>query len=438
MNLNQIKEKLKNKIKNNTLFSRFFGFESGIDITDDNQVLYRKNQVIKNIIFVSNMLYTIIFAVAAFGESSWQNWLLTILFFPITFFVNNALKKLIVKGPTDKMAMTIAMYLSCFYMFLSGIVVYIKLKFGQPQYLSEVGYILLYYSLTVCAFYQDKKLIKNIFLWVLVLTTVLHLAVTYSIVSEATEYTDAFTFVKDYISNDKFRDICLRSVLLAVYMVILYAYVVMANYMQDERKKELVKRRSVQDDFTNVVTKIFDVTLYNSKVLTDEDKHDIEISAIMSRKLASLLSYTPTEADSIYDFARIEITTDIDFKLDESLNEDERFEKLKNQTEVGSKLISRLQLSRKCEDIVRAAMEQTDNDLFIKKEREIQKEEESQIVLICELYVTLRSVKSYKRAYNHTNSISFMEKQCKIYFDSLIFDRFIKFASDFETIYDEI
>ena len=45
------------------LFSKLnnmLSFEKGIDITDDYQVLKRKNIVIKNIIFFSNITYTLI------------------------------------------------------------------------------------------------------------------------------------------------------------------------------------------------------------------------------------------------------------------------------------------------------------------------------------------------------------------------------------------
>ena len=81
----KFKDKIKGKIKNTSFFKDKFGFESGIDITNDNQVLYRKNFVIKNIIFVSNLIFTFLFTLISFGDSS--NWLLTLLLFPVTFFV---------------------------------------------------------------------------------------------------------------------------------------------------------------------------------------------------------------------------------------------------------------------------------------------------------------------------------------------------------------
>ena len=432
-----LKNKIKTKIKNNTFFNKQFGFEVGIDITDDNQVLYRKNTVIKNIIFLSNIFYTLIFFLIAIGDTKdWSTWVLTILLFPVTFIVNNTLKKLIKKGPNDNMSQLIAMYVACFYMFLSAIIVYIKLKYGNIEFLQEVGYILLYYSLAICAFYQDKKLLRNIFLWLFIIVTILHFIVTYNVFEMAKTYTNGFEFFKEFILSDMFRDIILRTVLLGMFMLVLYIYVSMASYMQEERKKELMKRREVQEDFTNVVTKIFDVTLAQSNI-SEEEKRDIHLISIMSKKLASLLSLDLKKCEAIASFAEIHINNKISFNQNNNLSEDEKFESLRRQTELGSELISRIQLSRKCEDIVRAALEGSDTDEFKSNERKIQSNKESDIILICELYVTLRSVKSYKRPYNHQKAIQFITNQCIVYFDSEVYERFIKFASDFEGIYDE-
>jgi len=436
--LDKLKNKIKIKIKNNTFFNKQFGFEVGIDITNDNQVLYRKNTVIKNIIFLSNIFYTLVFFLIAIGDTKdWSTWVLTILLFPVTFIVNNTLKKLIKKGPEDNMSQLIAMYVACFYMFLSAIIVYIKLKYGSVQFLQEVGYILLYYSLAICAFYQDKKLLKNIFLWLFIIVTILHFIISYNVFEMAKDYESGFVFFRDFLVSEPFRDIILRTVLLAMFMLVLYIYVSMASYMQEERKKELMKRREVQEDFTNVVTKIFDVTLSQSNISEDE-KRDIHTISIMSKKLASLLSLDVKKCEAIANFAEIHINNKISFNQNSNLTEDEKFESLRRQTELGSELISRIQLSRKCEDIVRAALEGSDSDEFKSNERKIQSNKESDIILICELYVTLRSVKSYKRPYNHQKAIAFISNQCIVYFDSEVYERFIKFSSDFEAIYDEV
>ena len=57
-----VKNKLQEKLKDNKFFINNFGFESGIDIANDTQVLYRKNYVIKNIVFISNLIYAIVFS----------------------------------------------------------------------------------------------------------------------------------------------------------------------------------------------------------------------------------------------------------------------------------------------------------------------------------------------------------------------------------------
>lgn len=434
MGLSNLKEKIQSKIKNNTFFTSRFGFESGIDVTDDNQVLYRKNVVIKNIVFVSNLVYTLIFTILSFSDKS--NWLLTVLLFPVTFIVNNILTKMIKKGPNDKMSQIIAMYVSSFYMFLSTIVIYIKLKVGDADYLKECGYILLYYSLAICAYYQDKKMLKNVFVWVFILVTILHFTITYPIL-ESDMATNVLQFVKTFFTSNEFKDILIRTILLGLFMLVLYVNVAMANYMQDERKKELTKRRQVQEDFTNVVTKIFDVTL-NSKDLSLEDKNNAEILAIMAKKLASLLGLKPDECEKIYNYTKIHTDKKIDFKDYGYENDDEKFEALRMQTELGSELISRLQLERKCEDIIRATFEGSNDDSFINKMREIQNNTESQIILICDLYVSMRSVKSYKKAYPHKLTITYLEEQYKLYFDPVIFDRFMRFSNDFEAIYNEM
>ena len=48
--MSSFKSKIQQVIKDNKFFINNFGFESGIDITNDTQVLYRKNYVIKNIV----------------------------------------------------------------------------------------------------------------------------------------------------------------------------------------------------------------------------------------------------------------------------------------------------------------------------------------------------------------------------------------------------
>lgn len=428
------KKGLKTKIKENKFFVNNFGFERGIDITDDTQVLYRKNYVIKNIVFISNLIYSIVFSLLSMGHSN--NWLLSVLLFPITFVLNSTLKKLINKNPNDNMRQTLAMYTMSFYMFLSTLIIYIKLKNSDAVYLQEIGYILIYYSLAICAFYQDKKMLKNICIWVLILITILHFTVTYSLISDDMA-TDITIFFNKFFKSDVFKDILLRTILLSMFMLVLYISVSMANYMQDERRKELSKRREVQEDFTKVITEIFEVSL-NKKNISQADVDETIILSTMAKKLSSLLGNTPDVTNSIYSFARLYIDEDVCFNTNSYSNEDEKFEMIRTQTELGSKLISRIELARKCEDIIRATFEGSNDDAFISRMKNIQNNNESQIILICDLYVSMRSVKSYKKAYNHRITMNYIEEHFKYYFDPLVFERFIRFSSDFEELFNEM
>ncbi len=422
---------LKTKIKNNKFFSNTFGFESGIDITDDTKVLYRKNIVIKNIIFISNLIFTLMFAFLSFGEKS--NIVLTIILFPVTFLVNSGLKKTINKNPEDITTQTIASYIACFYMFLLSIVIYFKLKYGSIDYLKECGYILIYYSLAVCSFYQNKKLLKTVFEWVLALVTILHFTVTYGIIfSEMAS--DLGLFFREFFVSDAFKDILIRTILLCVFMLVLYAIVSMSGYMQEERKKELMKRREVQEDFTNVVTKIFEVTLDNSS-RSEEDKESIRIVSKMAKRLAELLSMPEMECQEIENFAKIHIERSVNF-LPDGASEDEKFALLREQTNLGSIIISRLQLERKCEYIIRSTFEESNTQEFVLRMNRIQNEIQAQLILICELYVTMRSIKSYKKAYNHKLTMQYMTEQFSVYFDGNVFDRFVRFKDEFEKIFD--
>ena len=246
---------------------------------------------------------------------------------------------------------------------------------------------------------------------------------------------DITLFVKSFLVSDGFKDIIIRTVLLAVFMLVLYSSVAMSGYMQEERKNELMKRREVQEDFTNVVTKIFEVTLDNDSK-SEDDVRDVLIVSKMAKKLASLVGLAGSEGEAIESFAKIHIDKKVQF-LSDSKNEDEKFEYLREQTSLGSVIISRLQLERKCEEIIRATFEGSNSEEFIYRMKKIQNEISSQIILICDLYVTMRSIKSYKKAYNHKLTFQYMTEQFRSYFDVTIFERFIRFGDEFEKIYDE-
>lgn len=427
------------------LFSDFFGFEEGIDISDETQVLYRKNKVIKNIIFVSNIIYTIIMLVMSFLLSSESNnesnWILTAILFPLTFLINSTLKKMINANKNDFMKQQIAMYFAVFYMFVLSIIMYVKMKtsngIGEDGALSESGYILIYYSLVVVSLYQDKKMLKTVCKWVLVMVTILHFTVTYNMLKVSFEGNNIWQKFLSFLTDERFVDIVLRTLILGVFMIVLNVIVSLSQYMQEERKKELVKRKKVQDDFTKVVTDLFDVTLGNLVVDQEEIKH-INTVAALSKKFASIIGLTPNECDEIERFAEIHLKQRIDLDLSNITDNDMQFEHLRNQTTLGNQIIKRVELERRCVDIIRAHGEGWDDSEQIANLKHNKVSTEDQIVLICDIYVSLRSFRSYKRPHPHKLSIEIMEQHFRGYFDSAIFERFIRFQDQFEQMYDQL
>ena len=442
MKITDLKNKITNMFKTNTFFQDKFGFENGIDITDDNEVLFRKNVVIKNIILIANIIYTLIFTIISIGDpSNRSNWLLTILLFPVTFLINHLLGKMIKRGAKDNLSQKLSMYLASFYMFLSSILIYIKLKYGETgtdasgKYLAECGYILIYVSLLITAFYQDKKMLKNVFIWVLVGVTILHFIVTYSMVSMA-QGKSIIQFLGEFFSGTAFRDILIRTILLGLYMLVLYIYVSMTNYMQDERKKEQAKRRAVQEQYTNNVSEIFKFSIPNINYDNDEVNEALTLSR-MCKRLATILNMEEEEINDIASYANMYIDTMIDNNLDGIENEDEKYYKVRNQSEIAILKMKRLELKRRAEEISRYVLLGYNDSEFIKRQREMLKDSKSQIILICDIYISMRSNRTYKKAYNHANAIQYMSNYFLDYFDGDIFSNFMRFSSDFDTIYSE-
>ena len=96
-----------------------------------------------------------------------------------------------------------------------------------------------------------------------------------------------------------------------------------------------------------------------------------------------------------------------------------------------------MQLSQKCENIVRAHVEGWSNQAFQVKMLNMQNTLECQIILMCDMYIALRSAKSFKRPYPHKVVIEYFQSEFKIYFNDDLFERFLKFDKDFETMYNE-
>jgi HD-GYP domain-containing protein (c-di-GMP phosphodiesterase class II) len=324
------------------------------------------------------------------------------------------------------------MYVAGFYMFFSSILIYARL-YEIPYY--ETGaYILIYYALVVISLYQDRKLLSSSFTTLIILLTAIHLLWTYNLSGQAEGYTVA-EFVPIFIQSESFLDIVFRTMLFVLFYFVVYAIVSMGQYMQQERKYELMRRRQVQGDFSHIVTDLFSVVFSKSDHLLDS-RHAHHVKAL-SLKLAHDIGLTEQARVELGQYVMIHLQyQEIKDIVGSSQQISETgYQKLKEKTELGSMIAKRLQLAQKCEDIIRAHTEGANTELFVESMLLIQPETLAQVILLCDMYVTLREVKSYNRPKNHVSVMQMIEKEFYVYFETRVIERFMKFEDEYNTIF---
>jgi hypothetical protein len=451
-NLRQIEVEGKTKF---TLFwnrlSQFFisrfSFEAGVDILDETSVLYRRNLVIKNILWVTNIVFMLFTIIGSEGINISINVIVSATIFLIMFFTNMTIKKMIQDDPRSIQKQQMAEYVSGVYILLMAITVYIKLKLtldingtNQEGFFSitMAGYSLIYFALVVLALYQDPHLLSVMFKVTMILMTIIHIIILYPLY----KYTDLLA-LWEYVRGPVLTDIFLRTLVLSVFMIGLYSTARITEDMNAKRKEELVKRRAMEKDFKTVVSDVFDVIAVYKRNGTEIEETQREASvrriADIASRLGNYLGYSPKLCKEIFDFSTIHVDkndslslTDYDEKdvLDEG-----DFRKIREKTIIGSIIIKRLQLEQKGEEIVRAHFEKTADADFIKEMNAIQNNRESQVILLAELYEILRQDRNYKRALKHARAIDLLQLEFFPYFDPQILDRFVKYADDFEALY---
>ncbi len=416
------------------IFAKFFGFEQGVDITNDVAVLFRRNVVIKNIIFLSNIMYTVILIILSLStQDRVSDWVVTVLAFPMTYVINRILKKLIHLDPEDKTKQGVAMYVSAFYIFFSAILIYARLY--THEYFETGAYILMYYAVVVISLYQEKKLLSSSFQGLLAMLTVIHLIWTYNF-HGLVNGQSIIEFLPNFIRLPEFSDILLRTLLFILFYFVVYAIVSMGQYMQEERKNELIKRRQVQNDFSHIVGDLFTVVFSSSYTLM-EKRHAFQVQQ-MSQKLADYYGLNEKEITKLNEYAMVHLQyQEIKHLLNDINTYDEKtYDILKDQTELGSRIAKRIQLAQKCEDIARAQLEDTANEKFLKEMLLIQPDIQAQIILLCDLYITMRSHRSYKRPMAHSIVLKLFQQELGHFFDYDLKERFLKFNDEFSEMYN--
>lgn len=420
------------------LFERFFGFEEGIDITNDVAVLHRRNVVIKNIIFLSNLAYTALLLFLSLTAGSQTDWVITILSFPLTYLINKLLKTLIKLDEKDYTKQMIATYVASFYIFISSLIIYARL---QGQAYETASYVLIFYAIVVISLYQDKKILTTSFLSILLIMTVVHLIFTHSLPNLASDM-DFITFVKALFSSRTgelaraFSDIVLRTLIFGLFYLVVYTIVSIGQYMQEERKNELIKRRQVQQDFSSIVKDLFSAVLADTTSLGTKNHaaHVCEIALV----IADFIGYNKEQKHKLETYALIHLRYDEikDLAVTEQTLNEQAYEALKVKTNLGSQIVKRVQLTKKVEAIIRGLLENTADDLFVHEMNLILPDQESQIILLSDLYVSLRLSSPYKRPIPHTQSLKYLQNELSVYFNEYLLSRVIRIQDEIEKIYN--
>ncbi len=425
------REKFNIKKLSKSLFARFFGFEEGIDITNEIEVLKRRNIVIKNIILVSNIFYFFLMLIVSLVSTDKNdqifNWVVTAATFPLTIVINYFLSSLIYKNSkqeSDNLAsQQIAMYFAVVYLFLSATLFYLKVH--NVNGLETFSYILFYYVVAVISLYQDKKVLLNGALGLFSILTILHFFVTY--------YSPTIISNGGNAVNLMFADIGLRSLIFVIYITALYATVSIAQYMHSERISELIKRKEVENDFQNISSDLFKVVLSSSKAFFNLKRAE-QVNNI-AMKLAQLYGFSRNNLIELENYSLIHLRYQEIENIDQKVS-DSDYDGLRDKTKLAANISKRIQLAQKCEDIARGQVEGSLSQSFVYEMNKLQQTVDAQIILLADLYITMRAAEPYKRPQTHSAVMKVFDNEFSVFFNKELLQIFVAFNQEFANIYD--
>lgn len=425
------REKFNIKKLSKSLFARFFGFEEGIDITNEIEVLKRRNIVIKNIILVSNIFYFFLMLIVSLVSTDQNdqifNWVVTAATFPLTIVINYFLSSLIYKNSkqeSDNLAsQQIAMYFAVVYLFLSATLFYLKVH--NVNGLETFSYILFYYVVAVISLYQDKKVLLNGALGLFSILTILHFFVTY--------YSPTIISNGGNAVNLMFADIGLRSLIFVIYITALYATVSIAQYMHSERISELIKRKEVENDFQSISSDLFKVVLSSSKAFFNLKRAE-QVNNI-AMKLAQLYGFSRNNLIELENYSLIHLRYQEIENIDQKVS-DSDYDGLRDKTKLAANISKRIQLAQKCEDIARGQVEGSLSQSFVYEMNKLQQTVDAQIILLADLYITMRAAEPYKRPQTHSAVMKVFDNEFSVFFNKELLQIFVAFNQEFANIYD--
>lgn len=423
------------------LFSKYFGFETGIDIANDVAVLYRRNVVIKNIVFISNLLYSLVFFILGFSVANpTTDWIFAIAALPITYTVGRLQSKLIDLDHNDLTKQQIAMYVSSFWIFISSVMVYIRVyAVGQNAPFETASYVLIFYALVQISLYQDKRLLANSFVSLVGFVTLIHISITYNFFNLGLTWQEFLsTIFTDPVLAIQVADLALRTIIFILFYLINYIIVSIGQSIQEERKKELNKRREVQMDFTHIVRSLFNVVFQSASTILNE-RHAYNVASVAS-KIATFYHLDEQDKIELEKYALIHLRFDEikDLMIETDSYNEHTYEVLKEKTDLGAKIGKRIQLAQKSNDIIRAHYEGSADEAFAQQMNKIQFEIPNQIILLADCYVSLRSLSTYYHPNSHPQTMDLFKKQLTPYFDYSLRETFFKYNTEIDQLYHDL
>jgi response regulator RpfG family c-di-GMP phosphodiesterase len=196
---------------------------------------------------------------------------------------------------------------------------------------------------------------------------------------------------------------------------------------------EKIRRQEVESDFKAISSDLFKVVLSSSKAFFNERRARQVYT--LAHRLGELNGLSTAQLDDLKEYALVHLRhAEIEDISDKSLVRG--YAALREKTELAATISKRIQLAQKCEDIARSKTEGILSQTFVYDMNKMQQEFESQIILLADLYYTMRAVESYKRPLTHLNVMKIFESEFAVFFDENLFHRFISFNQEFANIYD--
>lgn len=450
-------KKFKNLISKS--FSKLFGFENNVVITDDLNVLTRRNTVIKNIIFLFNLFLFLLMLIISLSKIGLEgldpkvvqnrtivNWSITVATFPFLFVFNFLLKRMIQPNKDSKPQnrdvaihkQKIAQYFIISYLFIAVTLFYLKVNitplfFRNGLYqnktlafvvLETFSYSLFYVVLTIICLYQDRKAFSYSAAFLFGILTIMHIFVTNRFY--------AFTDLKHLLNS--LVDVILRSLVFILYSLVLRALTIISETIQHDRIHEKVQRARLQDEFISLTSDLFGVVL-NSALA---DISYLEFLTKIANRLGELMGLSVANLNTLVSYCQYldnhaNFTALLNQETLKSLSQSELTTKVQN----GAVIAKRIQLAKKAVEIVRTSIESGISKTFVEKQNQIQNTVISQIILTADIYCIMRMSTAYKTACSHSETIAHFKETFRYFISEDIFTRFIDFNQEFETLYNE-